>query len=49
MNLFVNTFDQNPCFVLKSGATLKAIEFIDIAGKEYDMFFEKLSEFLIQS
>lgn len=49
MDLFVNTFDHNSCFVLKSGTALKAIEFIDIAGKEYDMFFERLSEFLVQS
>lgn len=48
MDLFINTFDSNPCFVLKSGATLKAIKFIDIAGKEYDLFFEQLSDFLVQ-
>lgn len=49
MDLFVTIFDHNPCFVLKSGATLKAIEFISIAGKEYDVFFESLSGFLFQN
>jgi hypothetical protein len=49
MDLFVTIFDRNPCFVLKSGRDLVWIEFIDIAGKEYDMFFEQLSVFLSQN